>query len=174
MFKKMFAVAFATGAAVAAAVVYKVVTDKAARDNEPEEKDDQVHFISIDDEEEEESTAVSENLDQIMEIAALYPNLDMKFVAEQFARNEAFNTQYPTDTLIEITHKAKFDDPKTLEGFAKICADNGYTFEKLSDTEGTVTHSFFTEDGAILSDIYNIANQTNYLKGIYEGYNIEA
>lgn len=110
---------------------------------------------------------------QVNEIAKLYPYLDRKFIAEQFGRNDAFTAQYPEDTLVTISHKAKFPDASSLEAFAKIAQDNGYASTKISDDEMLISRRFFTEDGAILSDIYNVANQTACLKGTYEGYSIE-
>ncbi len=110
---------------------------------------------------------------QVNEIAKLYPYLDKKFIAEQFSRNDAFTEQYPEDTLVTISHKAKFPDAQSLEAFMKIAQDNGYASTKTSDDESLISRRFFTEDGAILSDIYNVANQAACLRGTYEGYSIE-
>ena len=77
------------------------------------------------------------------------------------------------DSLIRITHKAKFENADAMRDFAKIGEDNGYLSEALNETEATISRKIFTEDGSILSDIYNVANQVACLKGVYEGYNIE-
>lgn len=130
--------------------------------------------IPIDDGEpkEKEPEEEKEYPEQVDAIAQLYPYLARDFILEQFNRNDAFNSQYPEDTLVTITHKAKFPDEKTLDAYTKIAEENGYTSKKISDTESLISRRFFTEDTAILSDIYNVANQAACLKGTYEGYDI--
>ena len=76
------------------------------------------------------------------------------------------------DTLITITHKAKFEDAATMKEFLAIAEANGFSGSELNETEGSITKKMFTEDGAILSDIYNVANQASCLHGTYEGYSI--
>ena len=163
MFRRTIGAALAATAIIAAGAVIKLLLDET---NTYDEEDDEVNFINIDDGEAEVSP-------EILEIAKLYPYLDKKFIAEQFARNEALNKEYPEDTLITIAHKAKFPDAWTLEEYTKIVTENGYTAEKLNDTENIISKKMFTTDGAILSDIYNVSNQVACLKGTYEGYKID-
>ena len=194
MFKRIIGAAIATGAAITAAVVVKLILDK---EDTAEEESEEVRFISIDDKAENAETAVKEEPEakkeaapeekkeaapaekepeyspEINEIAALYPYLEKKFIAEQFGRNNIFNEKYPEDSLITITHKAKFENTDIVREFTKIGEDNGYASEILNEKEATITRKMFTEDGSILSDIYNVANQVACLKGVYEGYNIE-
>jgi len=175
MFRRWLGAAIVAGAAIGIVAAVKLLMQE---DEEEDEKQDEseVRFISLNDEPEisdEADKAVEEYTAEVLEIAELYPYLDVKFVAEQFARNDAFNEQYPEDSLITITHKAKFEDEETRNAFVKIGEDNGYTSETLNDTVVTISRKMFTEDGAILSDIYNVANQVACLKGTYEGYNIE-
>lgn len=40
------------------------------------------------------------------------------------------------------------------------------------DDKVVATRKFFTQPGAIISDILNVANQTNALQGVYEKYDI--
>ena len=163
MFRRTIGAAFAAAAIIAAGAVIKILLDDT---NGFEEEDDEVNFINIEDGEVEVSP-------EIIEIAKLYPYLDKKFIAEQFARNGAFNKEYPEDTLITIAHKAKFPDAYTMEEYSKIVEENGYTVEKLDETENIISKKMFTTDGAILSDIYNVSNQVACLKGTYEGYKID-
>ena len=168
MLKRMIGAAIAAGAAIGIAAAVKLILQK-----EEEEEESEVRFISLKDGEEAEEEKKEEYSEEVLEIAELYPYLDVKFIAEQFGRNEAFNEQYPEDSLITISHKAKFEDAQTMNSFVKIGEDNGYGSEILNETEVKITRKLFTEDGAILSDIFNVANQVSCLKGVYEGYNIE-
>ena len=178
LFRRILGAAVASAAAIGIAAVVKLMLDDEFKDENDDENE--VRFISIDDKEAEESGTAPEEPaaeevypDEVNEISALYPYLDKGFIAEQFGRNSVFNEQYPEDSLIKITHKAKFENHEVLDDFTKICEDNGYTAEVLNDTEAAVSRKIFTEDGAILSDIFNVANQVACLKGVYEGYNIE-
>jgi hypothetical protein len=180
MFKRWLTAAVVTGAAIGIMAAIKLITEDEEEEDYEEKDENEVRFIELNDGEEiseasaeQPAEAAEEYSPEIKEIAELYPYLDLKFVAEQFGRNDAFNEQYPEDSLVSITHKAKFDDQETRDSFVKIGEDNGYAAEVLNDAEVTITRKMFTEDGAILSDIYNVANQVACLKGIYEGYFIE-
>jgi hypothetical protein len=172
MLKRLIGAAIAAGAAIGIAAAVKLIL----QNEEDEEEESEVRFISLKDEDEvkeEGEEKKEEYSEEVLEIAELYPYLDVKFIAEQFGRNDAFNEQYPEDSLITISHKAKFDDTQTMNSFVKIGEDNGYGSEILNETEVKISRKMFTEDGAILSDIFNVANQVACLKGVYEGYNIE-
>ena len=179
MFKRWLTAAIVTGAAIGIMAAIKLITEEEEEEDYEEKDEEEVRFIELNDGEEiskpgaAAEAAAEEYSPEIKEIAELYPYLDLKFVAEQFGRNDAFNEQYPEDSLVSITHKAKFEDQETRDSFVKIGEDNGYIPEVLNNTEVTITRKMFTEDGAILSDIYNVANQVACLKGIYEGYFIE-
>ena len=177
MLRKTIIASLVTAGAVATAIVVRSLLNDTLK--QAEEEDEEINFISIseetpdDSEDEEELPKAEEVAPEIKEIAALYPYLKPEFISEQFGRNDVFNREYPEDTLITISHKAKFDDTQTMNSFVKIGEDNGYGSEILNETEVKISRKMFTEDGAILSDIFNVANQVSCLKGVYEGYNIE-
>ncbi len=176
MIRRLIMAAVVSAAAVAATMIYTKQNEKDKEDNKKIEDDaDEVRFFDLDQETEEkaEEPEKPEESDSVKEIAQLYPYLNTRFIAEQFVRNEAFNEQYPEDTLITIIHKVRFDDIELLTQFVNIAEENGYTAAALNESEFTVSKKMFTENGSILSDIYNIANQTACLKGTYEGYSIE-
>ena len=183
MFKRFIGAAVASAAAIGIAAVVKLILDEENKKAEEETEDEnEVRFISIDDagneteaasQEAPAEKAEPEYSKEVNEIAELYPYLAKDFIAEQLGRNEVFNQQYPEDSLIKITHKAKFDSTDLVRDFTKIGEDNGYFSEMLNEHEATISRKIFTEDGSILSDIYNVANQVACLKGVYEGYNIE-
>ena len=162
------------GAAVAATAVTAAVATVVMKKNkkETEEYDEPIHFINIDDDEGEEKV-VEEISEEVKEIATIYPYLSTEFIAEQFARNAAFNEQYPEDTLVIMSHKARFSHEEEKLQFVDIASQNGYEVKEVNSKEIIATKKLYTTDGAILSDIYNVANQVNYLNGTYEGYNID-
>ncbi len=178
MLRKIIGAAVAA-TAVTAAVVVTVVTKK--KKNEEEVEDEQVHFINIEDvsdteeneEVEEMKEEVEEVSDEVKEVASIYPYLSTSFVAEQFARNDVFNEKYPEDTLVTISHKARFSHLDEKEQFCSIAKENEYEVEELTEKEVLVKKKMYSTDGAILSDIYNVANQVNCLNGTYEGYQID-
>ncbi len=178
MFRRFLALAAATGAAIAVTAAVKTVTRK--KDSAPEEEeDDSVNFIEIDQDDEEssdkrEDSPAKEYAPEVKEISELYPYLSLDYIEEQLRRNDAFNEEYPEDTLVTITHKAQFDTAEARAQFCAIAEQNGFGVEDLGEKECQAVHKMFTQNGAILSDIFNVANQVGCLKGSYEGYKIEA
>ncbi|MGN1388133.1 MAG: hypothetical protein ACI4WR_00635 [Bulleidia sp.] len=181
MFRRFLALAAATGAAIAVTAAVKTVTKK--KDSAPEEEDDDsVNFIEIDSDDEssekpEEAPAdqkEKEYAPEVKEISELYPYLSMDYIEEQLRRNDAFNEEYPEDTLVTISHKAEFGTDDGRSQFRTIAEQNGYEVKDLGEKECLAVHKMFTQNGAILSDIFNVANQVGCLKGSYEGYKIEA
>ncbi|MBP3891353.1 MAG: hypothetical protein J6D29_04195 [Solobacterium sp.] len=164
LFRRTIGAALVASAVLAAAALIKEL------EKENKEDEDEVRFIHIDDDAKPKEENVAP---EILEIAKLYPYLDKGFIAEQFSRNEVFNNEYPENTLVTISHKAKFKDAWTMQEYIKIVEENGYKSEALSETENIITKKMFTTDGAILSDIYNVANQVACVKGTYEGYKID-
>lgn len=165
-------IAAAAGAVVLAKVI-KDHMDETKDTDKPEEDDTEVHFIKIDDEdsnpEEKETPAfdTSDRSSEVQEICGVYPYLHPDFVETMLAKNSEFNSMFENDTLIQVTHHVSFEDHGNLETFLEIMDAAGYICVQLSDHEMTVQKKLFTEEGAILSDILNVANQTVALNGQY-------
>ena len=132
--------------------------DEQAEEEEPEETQPA-----------EEEAAGANELDAI---AQLYPYLSKEFIAQQFAKNADYNREYPADTLVRLIHTVQFDDPAALTSFEEIARRRGYEIEPSGDHEVKISRRLFTENGAILSDIYNVANQTTCLNGSWLGVDI--
>ncbi|WP_102343649.1 hypothetical protein [Galactobacillus timonensis] len=132
--------------------------DEQAEEEEPEETQPA-----------EEEAAGANELDAI---AQLYPYLSKEFIAQQFAKNADYNREYPADTLVRLIHTVQFDDPAALTSFEEIARRRGYEIEPSGDHEVKISRRLFTENGAILSDIYNVANQTACLNGSWLGVDI--
>ena len=159
--------ALAIAAGVAAGLLVKVLTDKNNKKDD-ETDDEEVHFIRIEDGEEKRSE-LSERSVEVQEVCGVYPYLDADFVEGLLAKNSEFNEQYPEETLITVSHKVKFADPENRRTYMEIMLAAGYACDDEGE-ELTASKTFFTEEGAIISDILNVANQTLALKGEYLEY----
>ncbi|NLH62660.1 MAG: hypothetical protein GX478_00510 [Erysipelotrichaceae bacterium] len=177
MFRKTIIGAAVIAAAAGAVLLTKTILDRLndEQDSDQDEDDDQVHFIKIDadpddadEEEKEPSPDASDKPQQVQEVCGVYPYLDPDFVEGMLAKNGEFNGMFENDTLITVTHKVTFEDHANLESFLDIMDAAGYICVQLSDHEMTAQKKLFTEEGAILSDILNVANQTAALHGVYE------
>ena len=73
------------------------------------------------------------------------------------------------ETMPEVERTQLLKNPY-IYNFMK---ENGYDVEELNTKEIVVAKKLYSTDGAILSDIYNVANQVNCLNGTYEGYKID-
>ena len=62
---------------------------------------------------------------------------------------------------------------RIMKEFGGIAEENGYSLDVIGAAECIITKKMFTENGSILSDIYNVANQVACLNGTYEGYRID-
>ena len=65
-----------------------------------------------------------------------------------------------------------FSNSNSAEEFSRIMDEAGYVCVDRSDYAVAATRNLFAEDGAIVSDILNVANQTAALKGTYESAEI--
>ena len=173
MSRKSIMASLLLAGAIGTGIIIRSLLNEAIKQDQ--EEDDEINFINIkeeiDDEDEDELLA-SNASPEVEEIAKLYPYLKKDFIAEQFERNDAFNREYPEDTLITISHKARFVDEEVRKAFVGIAEENGYMCKEDEDNV-EITKKMFTEDGSILSDIYNVSNQVACLKGTYKGYKID-
>ena len=167
MFQRTLAGALLIAAGTAAALAYKLLSDK-RKETAEEDDDDEIRFISITDEEEEEDIS-----DEAKELCVVYPYLDPAFADHMLKENADLNGRYPEDTLVTITHTVSFPDEESAEAFADIMEPNGYEIRK-DGNDLLAVRRFFTQDGAIVSDVLNVANQAEALKGTYRNYLAES
>ncbi len=142
-----------------------------------EDKDEEIHFIKIDDGEEPKEKSVKTysaegKSEEVQEIAAVYPYLDPDFIEKILNKNDEFNTSYEEDVLVTVQHRVKFDQEEERKAFVEIMELSGYETAVKEDTV-IASRKFFTQPGAIISDILNVANQTLALQGVYEDYDIQ-
>lgn len=111
--------------------------------------------------------------EDVREILELYPFLKADFIEKVLDKNAEFMESYPEDTLVCVTHKVEFTEMRTLLEFEMIMTDATYICTQIDRETLEVSRRFFSEDGAVVSDILNVANQVNALHGNYIGYNLE-
>lgn len=137
--------------------------DEEAPAADEEEPDTEAETDAGSDDEQEEDFS-----DEVKEVAELYPYLKPAFIKEILDRNDAYNAQFPEDTLVCAVHHVKFADLHSLLHFEGILNDAGYTCTHQEDGSVQGSKRFFVEDGAIISDILNVANQAVALGGTYQ------
>lgn len=132
-------------------------------------KDDyeEVMFVEINDEDDENDD--KEYGQTIQEIQKMYPELSLNFINSTFEQNDKFNEEYVGNVKVE--HNVRFEDENDRNIFIDVCKDNQYSVEVNGDVK--VISMFTNEKGSIMSDIFNVANQTALLNGQYLGYKIE-
>ena len=148
--------------------------DEESDDDPDGRKPSEVHVDSIhlDEEETEDDVAdlqqdKADEDEDVLEVSSLYPYLSTSFIAKTLSRNEEFNTNFPEDTLVSVLHTCQFDDMRSLLNFEAIMADAGYISQHDDNLEVRSAKRFFSEEGAIISDILNVANQAAALDGRY-------
>ena len=171
MFKRLIFGTVATAAISVAAVAYTVVKNRRNSKKDNAEVDDEIHFVEISDE--TEKVQEPEYSDEAKEVASVYPYLDLAFIASLLAKDDEFNKEYPEDTLVNVAHKASFKDADGAKSFVDIMDPAGYECA-VSENEVVAKRQFFTEPGAIISDVLNVANQAKALEGSYIDYTINA
>ena len=178
LFHKTIIGAAIIAVAAGAVVLAKVLKNEKDKDTSEKDDDTEVHFIKIDDDDEKEENEdaakfdASEKSEEVQEVCRVYPYLNPDFVEEMLAKNSEFNAMFENDTLIQITHRVTFKEHTDLETFLDIMDEAGYICVQLSNREMTAQKKLFTEEGAILSDVLNVANQTAALHGCYEGQTV--
>ena len=157
-------------AAASALSAYTLKKSKKTQENE----DDEIHFIKIEDgnvEEKKVDPSFEEKSDEVKEVASVYPYLDLDFIEKILNKNDEFNSSYEEDSLVTVMHHVRFAIAEERKAFEEIMGLSGYE-TTTQDDKVVATRKFFTQPGAIISDILNVANQTNALQGVYEKYDI--
>lgn len=170
MLNRLFG-ALAVAVGVGAVIAVKLLKDqKETENNEVEDDDNEVHFITLADGDgvAQPTYDASDRSLEVQEVCGVYPYLNPDFVEELLAEASSLNGMFEQDTLVTIHHYVSFDSEKNREAFADIMTAAGYEC-----AEEGITKKLFVEDGAIISDILNVANQASVLNGNYQNYSIQ-
>ena len=168
MLNRLFG-ALAVAVGVGAVVAVKLLKDQKETENK-EEDDNEVHFITLSDGDgvAQPTYDASNRSPEVQEVCSVYPYLNPDFVEELLAEASSLNGMFEQDTLVTIHHYVSFDNEKNREAFCDIMTAAGYEC-----AEEGITKKVFVEDGAIISDILNFANQASVLNGTYPNYSIQ-
>ena len=171
MFQRTLLTALTIAAGALAAAAVKTILDQ--KDEGKYDDDDEIRFIRVSDDDDEQPVYdAGTKSEEVQKVCAVYPYLNPDFVEAKLNENEALNEKYPPETLLSITHSVHFSDSNAAEEFSRIMDEAGYVCVDRSEYAVAATRNLFSEDGAITSDILNVANQTAALKGTYENYEI--
>jgi len=155
--------AFVFAAGVSAAVAAKMISDQ--KKEEAEEQESLAKEMA-----ERPVFDMTGRSQEVVEICGVYPYLNPDFVEGILARSGEMNAMYEEDTLITVTHRAKFADEENRKNFELILSAGGYVCEKDGSLTVRAARKMFVENDAILSDVLNVANQAAALSGSYEDF----
>ncbi len=115
-----------------------------------------------------------EQEDVYTKIGELYPYLSPNFIKAVYDLKGTLASEYPLDYDVVVLHRLSFTDLEDLRQFIEIVLDHDYQINVDEDKMIVdVFKEFKNEDGKILANIYEIANQAKVLNGNYEGYRVE-
>lgn len=118
-----------------------------------------------------EEEAVSQT---VKEIGLLYPHLSIRFIEKVLSQLPQYNEEFGSGEDCRIIHKIQFDEAKNLMRFIEVVRSVGYEVVG-TDEDGhiLIQLDFKNQDSKILSEIYNVANQSSLLNGRYKGNELE-
>ena len=97
----------------------------------------------------------------------MYPFLPANFLEETLANENSYAERFMSGEEVRIVHQVAYDSQESAEDFKDILASSGYTVSEEEALAYRVERKFVYEEGAIASDIFNVANQVVALGGNY-------
>lgn len=143
---------------VAAAAVGAVVVAKKVLDKKSEAEEEEVELIEVGNPQES---------DEVLELKTVYPFLPANFLEETLANENSYAERFMSGEEVRIVHQVTYDSQESAEDFKDILASSGYTVSEEEALAYRVERKFVYEEGAIASDIFNVANQVIALGGNY-------
>lgn len=121
-----------------------------------------------------EDEVQDEKKDVYAMINELYPYLSLNFVRAVYDLKEEIAAEYPLDEKLVLLHRISFENIEDLRQFTEIVLDHDYRVNVDENKMIVDVFKWFkNEDGKILTNIFEIANQARLLNGSYEGYHVE-
>ena len=121
-----------------------------------------------------EDEVQDEKKDVYAMINELYPYLSLNFVRAVYDLKEEIAFEYPLDEKLVLLHRISFENIEDLRQFTEIVLDHDYRVNVDENKMIVDVFKWFkNEDGKILTNIFEIANQARLLNGSYEGYHVE-
>lgn len=157
----------------------EILRQEGVSDEKVEEKNDseQAYLDELADELKEAlevDTAEESEKDIYDKVNELYPYLSRNFVRAVYDLKESLANEYPDDRFVLLLHRISFVTLEELRQFTEIVLDHEYQINV--DEEKMIVDvikEFINEDGKILANIFEIANQARVLNGEYEGYRVD-
>ena len=143
---------------VAAAAVGAVVVAKKVLDKKSEAEEEEVELIEV---------CNPQESDEVLELKTVYPFLPANFLEETLANENSYAERFMSGEEVRIVHQVAYDSQESAEDFKDILASSGYTVSEEEALAYRVERKFVYEEGAIASDIFNVANQVIALGGNY-------
>ena len=143
---------------MAAAAVGAVVVAKKVLDKKSEAEEEEVELIEVGNPQES---------DEVLELKTVYPFLPANFLEETLANENSYAERFMSGEEVRIVHQVAYDSQESAEDFKDILASSGYTVSEEEALAYRVERKFVYEEGAIASDIFNVANQVIALGGNY-------
>ena len=143
---------------LAAAAVGAVVVAKKVLDKKSEAEEEEVELIEVGNPQES---------DEVLELKTVYPFLPANFLEETLANENSYAERFMSGEEVRIVHQVAYDSQESAEDFKDILASSGYTVSEEEALAYRVERKFVYEEGAIASDIFNVANQVIALGGNY-------
>ncbi|WP_454994623.1 hypothetical protein [Bulleidia extructa] len=143
---------------VAAAAVGAVVVAKKVLDKKSEAEEEEVELIEV---------GNLQESDEVLELKTVYPFLPANFLEETLANENSYSERFMSGEEVRIVHQVAYDSQESAEDFKDILASSGYTVSEEEALAYRVERKFVYEEGAIASDIFNVANQVIALGGNY-------
>ncbi|MBW9212644.1 MULTISPECIES: hypothetical protein [Terrabacteria group] len=143
---------------VAAATVGAIVVAKKVLDKKDESEMEEVELVEVDN---------SGESDEILELKTVYPFLPTNFLKETVENENNYVERFIPGEEVQIVHHVSYDSQESAEDFKGILESAGYSVSEDEVLAYSVKRSFAYEEGAVASDIFNVANQVISLGGNY-------
>jgi|GEM_PF-2904977 len=123
---------------------------------------------------EEEVELVPADDEIYQQISNMYAYLEPEFIRSVYDLKDVIAANYPLDEAVIVLHRINFDSLEDLRQFVEIVSNHGYNVN-VDENKMIVDifRRYINSDGKILTNIFEIANQANLLRGHYEGYRID-
>lgn len=104
-------------------------------------------------------------------ITKMYPYLSYAFIKSAYDLKDSIADEYEEGKELIILHRATFKELEDLRKYAELMMVHEYQVnvdenQMIIDT----LKNYKNADGLILNSIFEVANQINFIGGVYEGY----
>lgn len=139
-----------------------------------EEVEDKIDEDNISHENQSESVKNNKMNDDITRINELYPYLTSDFIQAIYSQKEPIEQDFPSNNIANIYHHIIFNNLDELYCFVEIVTNHDYVVSVDENTHSVkIGKEILIVDGKIISDIFNIANQSALLNGDYQGFSVD-